>query len=937
MSARYHEELMFPGQVEGRSEELLTLDVCSADSDSFQSFPISQNWLKNLSRFQPWSIEYYVKQVLPRILPWAAPLLGLTLILIVVFVLWRWVYCCARHCCPSCCGSCCNPSASPHEVLAGRSYRLLQAVITVLLLGAVGAGIWGCIVASEDISGQLWSSLQEISGFVNSSLGTVADGIRYVDQALQQGILLATDLRGHISKANISGLVTCMERSSATLPPVIDDLFQSLQKLNGDLFRLPVVASSSIGVLDQLVNVYMVSVISSAAVLGGSQFQPRLFQAVGDSLSAYGRLPSDASSAEEPTQEVLDANNALAIGDTILEVQRVILAVGTLREVIDSRVPEQVSANLTLLANAFAELENSTLWMRETGGALNESASDTVSCFTTGLDSAYDINKTAVKFSHEANEAFELVESTVEPFQDSCIINMRLINGLQALKMPAILEELKERIEILEGLTKQLTAEELTNALSYLDGNGSGGGLIRLLRAVREPISESNRMAEVFLAMPGPATYSDFRATWGPAIAALSGLRRVATDNRARDTATTFHKAAVIGNILEDMNTTELNGLLDGMRATLGASELENLKGLAAQLNATLALMREGINGGIMGGVERIENLLDTLSVAVTDFNETVKDARTRVSNGLRRASRALDAANATVGEVCTDLASWREPVAFYDDIRRYVSYAIFGICCLASVMVIFGVLFAIPFLYNGFTLVLLVMLALMLAALFVPSGTVVIVGSDGCNLMEEMALERVNGIRIDSEQKAVVNSVLKHYLFGTDGPSFTSLVENVTGVNILQVGDGIKQWKGTLATGLNGFELRGNNNRTLQEMLLFAEQAVGSAKVLSAELGAERVNELYVSAKSFPCCTVMGILSMQWLAGLVTACLVLAAVLLVMIYIGRLDALPNKDVDCVGCGCFCHRVDDKSPSDQFIYGGSGRPQVGSQTPKACL
>lgn len=62
-----------------------------------------------------------------------------------------------------------------------------------------------------------------------------------------------------------------------------------------------------------------------------------------------------------------------------------------------------------------------------------------------------------------------------------------------------------------------------------------------------------------------------------------------------------------------------------------------------------------------------------------------------------------------------------------------------------------------------------------------------------------------------------------------------------------------------------------------------------------SLQLENRYINSIYVGIKAGVCCSVVGTAGFQWMAMLVTGCLIVGSAVFIYAYVARLDKLPPK------------------------------------------
>eukprot|EP00193_Tetraselmis_chui_P022560 CAMPEP_0177796500 /NCGR_PEP_ID=MMETSP0491_2-20121128/26811_1 /TAXON_ID=63592 /ORGANISM="Tetraselmis chuii, Strain PLY429" /LENGTH=985 /DNA_ID=CAMNT_0019319425 /DNA_START=118 /DNA_END=3075 /DNA_ORIENTATION=+ len=907
---------------------LQTLDVCPNDQ-ALKSLFVSSYYLRNVTAFTPLSVDYYFDYLLPRVLPWAASFLAVALVFLLSFLLWRLIICSVRCCCPAS-GACssCTPSDVPSKVLTGCWFRTLQCIITFLLLAVIAVSVWGCFTAGPQLVSQTWKVLDVVVVYFHN-LQEVGKALLQLGRNLAaESNALLDYLRANFGPAFFERISACVAGQGQQITGVAQGVGDYLAQLAQALAQATAAATVAVASLARITGGFLGSLLdATGAGAEIAQLQAQTLAQTRTSLAAYLNVPSPFTPAD--LAPVVTANAALDIPAKIDEVDAISVNLLTLSVALESGALASAIGESQALLTAVQAVNTQAARFTPVVQPLQELVTGLATCADEGLEEIRAINRTVIRLPSDISASIQNLDlsqlsssALTEASETSRQLQAALGGFIDTAFQAAI-----SRLQRLQTSMQTISAAEVNALYDYLNGADGNVGLKGLLEAAEQPVRVNTQAAQAFTASSAPTDATQFSDTQSEAEAALRALEAGLGLGGLQPA---LNRLSTLRQTLQTADLPGLDAQLQSLQGEL-QSRLPTLQRVGEEVNATLAQVRSVAAANLEEGLRDAVDFLEQLNATIYLLDNTVKEVQDMYlsPDALASLEDALLEVNATVEAELDRVAQYRTVTVAVDDARVYLTYVLFALAILASIMIIIGVWTVVPFLCSFFMLVLLVCL-LFFFILFIPYGAVTTVGSDSCKLVEAKVSEVIRGMdSLSEDERAVMVSLWEYWTLGTTLDSVTEAVSvlvdfDVDGALVL-----VRQVRGEVEEQLARFGLQSVAQAMVNRISSLVGQALAALEGGIEMVEREFLSPLYAAAKGTVCCTVIGTAGYQWLAMLLAGCFIVAAAFFTFLFIGKIDKLPDKSVRCACCGCYRHRRSDKVDFSQFMTGAQ-RQEMGN-------
>eukprot|EP00873_Tetraselmis_striata_P004527 jgi/Tetstr1/424791/TSEL_015294.t1 len=916
------ETVRYSGAVGENGSLLSTVEVCEdGGGGGWKSLLESEAWLRNVSEFNPQDGGYYADHVLPRVLPWAAALLAVGLLFFLLFAVWRVVLWALRYGCWKRAGSRYQPTGSPSKVLSGSDILPLRVIITLGLVAVIAASIWGCVVAGPKFVHQFWDYVGQWAGYAGGVLGLWESVVRQSATLFDASEELERYLQTNADALSVDGLLECVDRVTDRVPAASAYLAAHLERVAVLVPQVSIASSaalSSLAYFQETSMPFLSDMTDTVTEMLVQQNEVRRLARV--SQESYRELPSLAGDAFDAVAQIITTNVQLdpvgrlgviaGVSDQLVELNDTI-----------SRVPELV-AGVRALGTFVRNLEELRAGLPEFSGRsrpLAELLDQASECAVDSVGFATHVNATIAQLPANASFAINNLNNNTQSgfsmLRDAPQTKALLEALLEGVVVPEYFRELLGQLEQLELQVRGFSGQDINGVYRYLNGGSLSGGLREALEATAAPLRRSTNAAVLFAQAGGELAYTRFFSTTLESSAVLTRLRVAAEDPAGLEAASRANfRISAINDTLMGVDIDKLEQLV-ALMEYWDANELTAVGSLNATVANTLRNARQLAVDGLKGGVEEAVAYIQDVNATINSIQAATEEMRNAYMPG--EVLARLDEFNNNTAGFLADLeddTSGAQRISLaVDDARLWVTYVLFGIACLMSLMLAVGVWLAVPLLYKLGTWTLLLLLVAFFA-LMVPYGTTVTVASDACPLMEErLLLLASEGGGLEDTQRAGLRRLLTYWMFNQGATAATGGVSQLMGYNLVQATISLTQLQRSLANNMAAITFQPAARQYLTAVSDTAGGIRDSINLALQQLNQAAVRPAFVESKRLLCCTAVGTAGSQWMAMLVTGAAIIVTAFCLCLFIYRLDQLPPKTGRYAGWGLYCYRATDRN------------------------
>ncbi|GIL50990.1 hypothetical protein Vafri_7065 [Volvox africanus] len=863
----------------------------------FLKDPSSPEVFGNVTKWKQEQAKTYVTgTVLPQVLA-NIVFVGLAVITLIIFLLWRLF----RRCCMCCCmrQSCeeKRSQADPKKVLSGCGYWFQKIILLIVALAAFAMLLAGIITAPKELFGKVWGPVNRMTGYLNETttdMDLLVHGLSDINPVLNSLAVIVQDIDVPQIRSKLQAVGTTLDSSDANPDNVANALAALNISMSSVQSKIAAVRPQlgSNGIPKDLTTLQTGLPGLSNVVASCNNYSTKL-----TTLNSEFQTLSNEAGPSYDTTSLNAAMTDVDVGVWSGDLGAMVDSLGIWRSFRAGNTLGNLANSVSDLSNAMDTLKDPSISGANTALKSFDAAWTNVSADLGALLGRIDyVQANVSKLDAASNAAVEKLRSvyrsisslaSLQPSPTGLATSLDTLAGALSLgsaaALVADLNSAQTEINAVPLATLDAARTALGDLKSSLDS------LSPKFAATKSAIDTytSSQTQVNFDAMKNSAVSSG--NTWDLSQAAKGKADTAATDTSVLQVQT----AAAQGNV-GSLATTIKSGAssVDSQAATSNTAitsqpPLGPYLGHTTSVKSVYATMGSPKSKELTG----ISNILSTVDNVLVSTPNNVKS---QISSVQKSFGSGVDQLRTKVIVKADDVEEKNDKRVKDLDLARYrATCVLLAVAALVVVLLLVFVVINCPW-GIGFAIFFLLVVAGLLFVLAVLFATVLVVAQDGCYHSEHIVLQALgNG--------SSITPLINYYFFGSNATTVKSVLKSAKLVDI----DQVEQKVVDLADGIiSNFTATYTPRPRLADVLTgiksFINTTITQIDGILEEADVDEVRPIYVEVKSYPCCEVTDYSFKLWVVLTFGGWLMYMSATLAIAFLGRLDQLPQSG--CCGC-----------------------------------